>query len=555
MSASKTSPSASTLTHASSTYQDTPLSEVQAVHDLLYATHASRKCQPIEYRLHYLKQLGYMLQDHSDAICETVRLDLGRSYEETAFGEVWVILHEVELAVARLAEWMKDESGFRDTHAGFKLNRPRVKKQPKGPALIVGPWNYPWQLNLGPLLGAIAAGCPAVVKPSEHSKHSSALFAQLVEQYLDPEAHRVVLGAVDHSTQLLDLEWAHIYFTGSTAIGRVVAQAAAKNLVPCTLELGGKSPVIICPSADLKISARRILSIKAMGCGQMCTNADYVLCPRDLVPALMQAMRETLQEFYPDPLKTPAQSQMIHERAYERIAKMLDGARSQGKEIIGGETDASQRRVSVTVVKMNDGGQGESGPLLQEELFGPLLPIVPVEDVDAAIAYVNARPHPLALYVFSKRRADYEYVLERTLSGGSCFNDISIQTIQVGIPFGGVGQSGYGAGHGKNYFDTFTHRRAAIEVPFHMEPFMKLRYPNAGPIGHKIFKFLLGGKLSFKRSPSVEAEKPKGFVRRNARLLLGALLVVATAVGTPFGRARLPQSVLDLPIVKRLAAA
>lgn len=537
---------------AAAKYQDTPISDISNVHAQLYAAHASRKCQPIEYRLHYLKQLGYMLQDHSDAICETVRLDLGRSYEETAFGEVWVILHEVELAVSRLSEWMADESGFRDTHVGFKLNKPRVKKQPKGPALIVGPWNYPWQLNLGPLLGAIAAGCPAVIKPSEHSKHSSALFAKLVGEYLDPEAHRVVLGAVDHSTALLDLEWAHIYFTGSTAIGKVVAQAAAKNLVPCTLELGGKSPVIICPSADLKITARRILSIKAMGSGQMCTNADYVLCPKEMVSDLMQAMRETLQEFYPDPLKTPAQSQMIHSRAFDRVAKILEGAREQGKEIIGGETNPSDRRMSIAVVKMNENGQGESGPLLQEELFGPLLPVVPVADVDAAIEYVNARPHPLALYVFSKRRADYEYVLDRTLSGGSCFNDVSIQTIQVGIPFGGVGQSGYGAGHGKNYFDTFTHRRAAIEVPFHLEPFMKLRYPTAGPMGHKIFKFLLGGKLSFKRSPSIEAEKPKGFVRRNARLMLGALLVVAAAIGTPFGRARMPQSVLDLPIVRKL---
>ncbi|KAJ9104421.1 hypothetical protein QFC21_001916 [Naganishia friedmannii] len=494
-------------------YSDFPVGQLDEVHASVSRVHLDRQCQPYEYRMHYLKQLGYMIQDNMQEICKSVKEDLGRRNEETEFGEIWTSLREIDLAVDRLAEWMKDESGVRDTPAMFKLNNPRIKKQPKGVGLIISPWNYPWFLVLGPMTGAIAAGCPFVIKPSEHSKACSLLLAQLVAKYLDPQAHRVCLGSVGHSTSLLEKRWGHIFFVGSTAVGRIVATAAAKNLVSCTLELGGKSPAIIAEDADLDKTARRMLSIKAMGSGQMCTNSDYVLVPKHLVEKLMTAFRNTLDEFYPPgtaygPEKTEALSQMIHAPAYDRIVRLIDSAKDSGCEVVGNQRDPEKRRIGLTLIEFNstDG----TSPLVNEELFGPILPIIPVDNLDAAIAYVNAKPNPLALYVYSKKRDTFEYVLDRTLSGGACWNDCSIQTMQRGIPFGGVGESGWGAGHGRAAFDEFTHRRSTIDVPFNLEPVMSLRYPGAGkkPIwGHKVFKFFLGYRLTFSRSGSVEQER------------------------------------------------
>ncbi|GHJ84787.1 hypothetical protein NliqN6_1189 [Naganishia liquefaciens] len=494
-------------------YADFPVDKLDEVHASTTRINLERRCQPFEYRMHYLKQLGYLIQDNISAICQSVKDDLGRRPEETEFGEIWNSMREIELAVERLAEWMKDESGVRDTPLGFKLNNPRIKKQPKGVGLIISPWNYPWFLVLGPMTGAIAAGCPFVIKPSEHSKACSLLLAQLVPKYLDPEAHRVCLGAVSHSTNLLEKRWGHIFFVGSTNVGRIVATAAAKNLVSCTLELGGKSPAIIAEDADLDKSARRILSIKALGSGQMCTNTDYVLCPKHMVGKLMAALRGALNEFYPpgtdfEPGKTAHLSQMVHSGAYDRITRLIDSAKEAGCEIIGNQRDPERRRIGLTLVEFTS--KDEASPLVNEELFGPILPIIAVENVDAAIAYVNAKPNPLALYVYSKKRATFEYVLDRTLSGGACWNDCSIQTMQRGVPFGGVGESGWGAGHGKAAFDEFTHRRSTIDVPFSMEPFMSLRYPGPGKKavwGHKIFKFILGHDLTFARSTSIAGER------------------------------------------------
>ncbi|KAH8089211.1 Aldehyde/histidinol dehydrogenase [Filobasidium floriforme] len=515
-------------------YIDYPIDQVKPLQEKLHQLHLSRKCQPYAYRMHYLKQIGYLLQDNAEAICESVKKDLGRNRDEVSFTEVWTSVREVDLTVKRLKGWMQDETAFWDTILAFKGNNPRVKKQPKGVVLAIGPWNYPWYLNIGPLIGAVAAGCPIVIKPSEHSKHSSLLLSQLVHKYMDNEAHHVVLGAVEHSTKLLDLRWGHVFFTGSTGVGKIVAQATAKNLVPCTLELGGKSPVILTKSTNFKIAAKRILSMKAYGAGQMCTNADYVLCPKEHADDFVKACEDALREFYPrngskSILDSEATSQLVHKPHFDRITKFIEQAKADGHYVIGGESDEERRKVGLTCVKIY-ADKESTGGLMTEEIFGPILPIISVQDVDAAIEYVNARPTPLALYVFSEKRKDFEYVIERTLSGGACWNDVSIQTVQRGLPFGGVGESGWGSGHGKNAYETFTHRRATVDVPSNLEPFMRLRYPNAPKWGMKVFEALIGHKLSFARSTSVAAEtkreKSRERIRKFIKYLIGLVFLL-----------------------------
>lgn len=332
-----------------------------------------------------------MLQDNVDLICRAMAQDLGRKPEEVQFTEVWTSMREVDLAVKRLKSWMKDETNVRDTILAFKLNNPRVRKQPKGVVLAIGPWNYPWYLNIGPLIGAIAAGCPIIIKPSEHSKHNSLLLSQLVAKYLDPEAHHVVLGAVECSTRLLELRYGHIFFTGSTSVGRIVAIAAAKQLVPCTLELGGKSPVIITKTANLEIAARRILAMKSFAAGQQCTNADYVLVPTELAQAFTETCQRVLDEFYPpnDPTRSPTQSadmsQLVHAPHFKRIAGFIDQAKQDGHQVIGGQLDEANRKVGLTCVVVKPGvtqDPSDRGGMMGEEIFGPVLPIVSIDVSD-----------------------------------------------------------------------------------------------------------------------------------------------------------------------------
>ncbi|WWC64986.1 uncharacterized protein I303_107600 [Kwoniella dejecticola CBS 10117] len=495
-------------------YVPTSMDQIDKICTTLNARFDSMATHSLAYRLYNLKQLAYLIQDNEERIQQAVYKDLGKGGFDVSSGDLWPILNEIDLAVRRVKSWMRDESRIWDAMLSFKFMRPRVKKQPKGPVLIISAWNYPWQLTLSPLVGAIAAGCPAVLKVSEHAPSSSALLAELLPRYLDPEGYAVVLGAVDESTRLLEKPWGHILYTGSAGVGKIVATAAAKTLTPTTLELGGKSPVVVSSCANVKIAARRMFTIKQMAAGQVIA-PDYVLVMKDRVDDFIAACKETLDTFFPPSpsplsfLHTPQSASMRNNTDLDRMISYLDKAEAEGKLVHRGEMNKETRRLGISLVKTNLNGEGESGGLVEDEVFGPVMAIIPVDDLDTAIKYINARPHPLALYVCSGKRSVFKKVINETWSGSATWNDFAFATYARNLPFGGVGASGWGSYHGKDGFDTFTHHKAVLEIPYIFEPLMSLRYPPLTNAKKALFKFLLCSGVSFSPPMSVEGEEGK----------------------------------------------
>jgi aldehyde dehydrogenase (NAD+) len=337
-------------------------------------------------------------------------------------------------------------------------------------ALIIAPWNYPLQLSLGPLVGALAAGNCAVLKPSELAPATARLLAERLPGYLDPACVRVVEGEVAETTALLAERFDHIFYTGNGAVGRIVLEAAAKHLTPVTLELGGKSPCYVDASADLAVAARRIAWGKFFNAGQTCIAPDYVLAHAAIRDRLLDLLRATLRDFYgDDPRTSPDYARIVNARHHRRLSALL-GA---GTVVVGGESDEAQRYLAPTVLA----DVPPDAPVMREEIFGPILPVLAVADADAAIAFVNARPKPLALYLFAADRAVEERVLARTSSGGATVNHVMLHFLVPELGFGGVGPSGMGAYHGRASFEVFSHRKGvlrqstAIDVPLLYPPF------------------------------------------------------------------------------------
>ncbi|WWC98379.1 hypothetical protein V866_005270 [Kwoniella sp. B9012] len=496
-------------------YIPTSLEEIDKIYARLNARFDSLATHRLAYRLYNLKQLGYLIKDNEKRIQAAVYKDLGKGEFDVSSGDLWPILNEIDLAVRRVKGWMNDESRIWDAMFSFKFMRPRIKKQPKGVALIISAWNFPWQLTLCPLIGAIAAGCPAVIKVSEHAPSSSALIAELLPRYLDPEGYAVVLGAAEESTKLLEKPWGHILYTGSGNVGKIVAAAAAKTLTPTTLELGGKSPVVVSSCANMKIAARRMFTIKQMAAGQICIAPDYVLVVKDKVNEFIDACKETVDTLFPPSpspwsfLHTPQSSSMRNTGDFDRMISYIDRAEQQGKLVHRGEINKDNRRIGISLVKMNPNAEGESGGLVEDEVFGPVMAIIPVDDIDAAIRYINARPHPLALYVCASKRSVFKKVIDQTWSGSATWNDFAFATYARNLPFGGVGASGWGSYHGKDGFDTFTHHKAILEIPYIFEPLMALRYPPLTNLRKTLFKFLLCAGVGYSRPVSVEGEENK----------------------------------------------
>jgi acyl-CoA reductase-like NAD-dependent aldehyde dehydrogenase len=322
------------------------------------------------------------------------------------------------------------------------------------------------------LTGAIAAGCPAVVKFSEVVPASAALMQELFPKYLDPKVVRFVNGGIPQTTALLEKRWGHIFYTGNGIVGRIVATAAAKTLTPCTLELGGKSPTIIDPEFDLKIAARRILWGKIQNSGQLCVAPDYVLTTKECEPKLVEAFKEVLAEFYPQGAQaSEAYSRMANNRHYKRVETTLQN--TKGKVVIGGNRDEQDKFIEPTIVT----DVGKDDILMQDELFAPVIPIITVKDMDEAIEYINDGENPLALYLFTTNPELKQKVIDYTLSGNVVINDTLQQIAAPDLPFGGVGESGYGLSYGRFIYDGFTHLRTVVDVPPEAEPFFGFRYP------------------------------------------------------------------------------
>ncbi|KAM6503217.1 NAD-aldehyde dehydrogenase [Amanita muscaria] len=450
----------------------TPIVEIDNVqiHAKLRAGHKSGKLRSLEYRKYQLLQLAYLVKDNTKRFEEALKADLGRPALESYFLEINPTIGDIKTAYKNVEKWSKPEKP--PFNINFVAMRPVIYKDPKGVVLIISPFNYPLWLSLPPIAGAIAAGNTVLLKPSESSKAVSALFAELIPKYMDPDVVSVVNGAVAETTRLLELQWDYIFYTGSGRVGKIVAAAAAKFLTPVTLELGGKSPVIIDPKCDLETAARRILWGKVVNAGQTCVAPDYVLVPRSFQEEFVQALVSQYNQFYPDgQVKDEQFAKLITPQAFKRVRALL--AATKGKVVIGGETAEGKKYISPTIVKDVTGEDS----LMSEEIFGPVLPIVPVDDLDEAIAFINARDHPLALYVFSKDESLKQKVFQNTASGAAVANETLIQTGAEGLPFGGIGPSGYGAHTGKYSFDTFTHFRSSIDSPSWIDKILGFRFP------------------------------------------------------------------------------
>jgi aldehyde dehydrogenase (NAD+) len=443
----------------------------------------SGRTRPVEWRKEQLHALRRMLADGEGAFTTALGRDLGKSAIEGFVTEIALVRAEIDYALQHLEGWLHPEK----VHVPTKQlpGKARIHRDPLGVVLIVGPWNYPIQLVLAPLVGALAAGNAAVLKPSEVSEHSSHALAQLVPQYLDADAVTVVEGGVRETTALLNERWDHIFYTGNGTVGRVVMAAAAKHLTPVTLELGGKSPTIVDRSANLDVAARRIAWGKYINAGQTCVAPDYVLVDRRVEGPLAARLRDTVQRFYGDDARTSRDyGRIINDRHFARLAQLLDDE-GAGELIYGGERDEADRYLAPTALR----GTDPTAPIMQEEIFGPVLPLLAVDDMDAAVDFVNSRDKPLALYVFAEDRAVTERIVNHTTAGGVCVNSTVFHLAVPGLPFGGVGESGMGAYHGRASFETFSHAKSVLTKPTSIDP--SIAYPPYQGLKAKLLRRLL----------------------------------------------------------------
>ncbi len=423
--------------------------------------------RPIEWRRRQLEALVRLLDDGEDRLLAALATDIGKPALEAWATDIGVTASEVGLLAKNLAKWAKPR------RVGLPLTslpgRGRIQPEPLGTVLIIAPWNYPVQLLVEPLAAALAAGNAAVVKPSELAPATSAVLSDLLRSHLDPDAVQVVEGGPEVATELLAQRWDHIFFTGSTRVGRVVAEAAAKHLTPVTLELGGKSPAFVHRSANLPVAGRRIAWGKFLNAGQTCIAPDYVLVDESVQDELVEHIRTAVTDFYgADPQAGEDYARIVNDRHFDRLSGLLAGG---GEPALGGTTDAEERYIAPTVLV----DVPEDAEILQEEIFGPLLPVLPVTSVAQAIDRVNSRPKPLALYVFADDDEVVDAVLERTSSGGVCVNHTILHITPPELPFGGVGESGIGRYHGRSGFDTFSNLKSVLRKPTFPDP--ALLYP------------------------------------------------------------------------------
>ena len=429
--------------------------------DALRAYFDTGATKPLSWRLSQLDALEHFLMERDQDIEDALRADLRKPPTEAFTSEAGIALSELRLTRKKLASWMKPER-VRTSKIAMP-GRSYIYREPLGVTLIIGAWNYPLHLVLVPLIGAIAAGNCAVLKPSEVAPNVSALIAKWIPKYLDRKAVQVVEGSVPETTELLQEKWDHIFYTGNGTVGRIVMAAAARHLTPVTLELGGKSPCIVDESADLNMAAQRIVYGKFFNAGQTCVAPDYVLVHDHVHDALVNRMSSAIREFYgDDPKQSPDFARIVNERHHARLTRLLDDA----DVVAGGENDVSDRYIAPTILK----NVKEDDAVMQEEIFGPILPVISVPSVDSAIAFVNRRPKPLALYLFGRDKDVHDRVLAGTSAGGTTINHIWLHLGVDQLPFGGVGESGMGAYHGRLSFETFSHRRAVLKKPLLPDP-------------------------------------------------------------------------------------
>ncbi|RJF89371.1 coniferyl aldehyde dehydrogenase [Oleomonas cavernae] len=439
------------------------------------AAHLAAGPLSADERIAWLDRVIGLMVDHQDDIVEALAADFGnRSREATLVADVFAVIGSLKYARENLRDWLAPlgfETQFPDAEA-------RVEYQPLGVVGLMSPWNFPFNLTFAPLAGIIAAGNRCIIKPSEFTPASSALIARMVASAFDESEIAVVTGDAAVAAHFAALPFDHLLFTGSTSVARHVARAAAENLVPLTLELGGKSPVIVSASASVEDAAARVMTVKTLNAGQICLAPDYVLLPEGSVEAFSAAASKAVATMFPALKDNPDYTSIINQRHYDRLRGYLDDARAKGAQIVelnpAGEDFSQQeaRRIAPTLVI----NAPDDARIMQDEIFGPLLPLRTYRGIDEAIGYVNDRPRPLALYYFGQDQEEERRVLARTTSGGVTVNDVMSHAFAENLPFGGVGASGTGAYHGKAGFLAFSHAKSvyrqskALEAEYFLRP-------------------------------------------------------------------------------------
>jgi aldehyde dehydrogenase (NAD+) len=433
-----------------------------------------------EFRRAQLVKLRKALEKHEGSLLQAFAKDLRKSGTEAYFAEIGVTLAEIRHALQHLRTWMKPERCT--TPMALAPARSEIRREPLGRCLILSPWNYPLLLTITPLVAALAAGNTVVLKPSELAPAMSSAVRELLEDTFPPELICVLEGGVEMSRLLLDQRWDLICFTGGTEVGRSVAQAAAKHLTPCILELGGKSPCVVSRSANLKVAARRIIWGKYLNAGQTCLAPDYILAEESIHDALVAALRAEIElRFGPEPLKNPQLPRIVNHRHFLRLQSMI----TPGTVIHGGRCDAEALLIEPTLVSASD----RNSPAMREEIFGPVLPILKVKSLAEAKAFIKAGEKPLALYLFTGDAGEQEDILRTISFGGGCINDVLVHAGNPELPFGGVGESGMGAYHGRHGFESFSHRKSVVRNNTFLD--LPLRYAPWGRFKDKAFRLFL----------------------------------------------------------------
>lgn len=416
----------------------------------------------VHERLGHIRRLRQWILEHKQEIQKALYSDYRKPYTETDVTEIYPVLSEAKHYINNLANWMKDKRV--PTPVTFLGTKAQIHYEPKGASLIIAPWNYPFNLAIGPLVVALGAGCTAVIKPSEMTPHTSALIRRMVGELFDERLVTVVEGGVEASQVLLSKPFDHIFFTGSPAVGKIVMKAAAEHLTSVTLELGGKSPAIIAEDANLKDAAEKIAATKFLNCGQTCIAPDYVLIPHSKCDPFLQYVRKAIDSMYKSGNKgiekSPDYSRIVNERHFNRIMHLLQDANEKGAKIeIGGKSIPEENFLEPTVlVDVNP-----TMLVMQEEIFGPILPVMVYKNLEQALALVNEMPKPLALYAFAESSRTIRYIFDLTSSGTSVANDCALHFLHPELPFGGVNNSGIGKSHGVFGFLEFSNQKAVLE--------------------------------------------------------------------------------------------
>ncbi|MFQ6069444.1 MAG: aldehyde dehydrogenase [Candidatus Aminicenantales bacterium] len=454
----------------------TPIPATLEKHRQFFST---QRTKDISFRQEMLRRMLAAVEAYEQKLTRAIYLDLRKAPFETYATEIGWIKKEIRFHLKNLKKWAKPKR-VKTPLIHFPASS-FIYQEPYGVVLIIAPWNYPFYLLFNPLIGAISAGNCVVLKPSSRSPHTSSVIEELITHTFDREYVSVFLGGREINQALWKEKFDYIFFTGNSEHGKVVMEAASKNLTPVTLELGGKCPCIVDREAKINFAARRIAWGKFLNAGQVCVSPDYLLVDREIKEPLVEALKKAVREFFGEnPEKSPDFPRIINEKHFERICRLLE----KGRILEGGKTNTKTRYIAPTIMD----NISPHDPIMKEEIFGPLLPLIEYENLEDAISFVNSRPKPLASYFFSENRKKQKKVISHTSSGGACINDTIIHLGSTALPFGGVGRSGMGAYHGKASFDTFSHRKSVMRKSNLID--IKVRYaPYRGKM--KIIKLFL----------------------------------------------------------------